>query len=186
MTTSRLIQASLVACGALWLADLEQPDLAEVDARERMAEEGVEARFVDLHVEDGTASCRNTDGLDPLLPAAHIRVDVGTVENRPDDVEVGVEARASGHDVEADEVPWVGGEGMRGVLARIAVPCDPIRDHRVRLAHIVLRGRLDPRHIQVPLARPQYVFLIGLRQRLCRIDDDRALHSVCDVCEYGL
>src|SRR5215207_8272093 len=98
MTTSRLIQASLVACGALRLPDLEQTDLPEVDARERVAEEGVEARLVDLDLEDAAAAGRYAECLNVLLPAAHVGIDVGAIEDCAYDVEVGVKARTGGND----------------------------------------------------------------------------------------
>ena len=44
--------------GALGVADLEQPDLAEVDVRKGMGDEGVEPLLVDLHVEDLASALR--------------------------------------------------------------------------------------------------------------------------------
>ncbi len=52
---------------ARWVSHLEQADLAEVDVREGVTDEWVEARLVDLDVEDRTASGRHDDGLDALL-----------------------------------------------------------------------------------------------------------------------
>jgi hypothetical protein len=50
------------------VADVEQTDLPEIDGRERVADEGVEAGLVDLHVEDAAAARRHEDGLNiPLV-----------------------------------------------------------------------------------------------------------------------
>ena len=83
-----------------------------------MREEGVEARLVDHDVEDRAAAGGNADGLDAGLELGHVLVDPGPVEDRADDVEVGVEARA-GRDPEADGLAGVGRERMGDVLARV-------------------------------------------------------------------
>ena len=56
--------------------------------RERVAHERVEARLVDLDVEDGSASGRHLDGLDPFCGARDVGVRPGSVEDGADDVEV--------------------------------------------------------------------------------------------------
>ena len=86
------------------VADVEQPDLSEVDAREGVAHERVEAGLVDLHVEDAAPACRDERGLDVALELRHVSVDPRSVEDRPDDVELRVVARPGVDDPEADSL----------------------------------------------------------------------------------
>ena len=79
------------------LAGLEETDLAKVDVREGVADERVETGLVDLHVEDRAAARRNEDCLDALLwRVGDVGVHPRAVEDRADDVEVGVERRSCG------------------------------------------------------------------------------------------
>src|SRR5438874_12920838 len=94
----------LMAHGAGHVADPEQPDLPFVDARERVRDERVEARLVDLDVEHTGASGRYEGSLDVALVPAEVSVDPGPVEQRADDVEVGVQRRAGVDDPEADRL----------------------------------------------------------------------------------
>ena len=80
--------------GAVDLADLEEADLTEVHVGEGVADEGIKAGLVDLHVEDGGASGGDEDRLNAVLRRVRdVGVDPGPVEDRSDDVEVGVEGR---------------------------------------------------------------------------------------------
>src|SRR5690349_3441418 len=76
----------------LHVADVEQADLPEIDGGERVTDERIEARLVDLHVEDAAAASRNHGRLDVALILRHVRVQPGAVEDRAHDVEVDVEA----------------------------------------------------------------------------------------------
>ena len=118
------------------LADLEQPDLAEVDVREGVRHEGIEARLVDLDVEHGPAAGRDADRLHAPLELRHVAVHPGAVEDRADDVEVRVEGRACGHDVESHGLPGIGNERMGDVLVGVAVERRPVRLRRSRLRHV--------------------------------------------------
>ena len=152
-----------------------------------MREERVEARLVDHDVEDRAAAGGNADGLDAGLEPGHVLVDPGPVEDRADDVEVGVEARAGRDNPEADGLAGVGRERMGDVLARVSVPGHPVRHDRVRLQGVVGRRLLEPRAVQVPLARDEHVLAIGRRQRLVGgLDDDGAVHAVGDVRQHRL
>ena len=75
------------------VADLEQSDLARVDRREGVRHERVEARLVDLHVEDAATAGRHGHRLHAVqrVLRVHVGERVGRVEDRPDDVEVAVE-----------------------------------------------------------------------------------------------
>src|SRR5215203_530166 len=84
------------------ISDLQQADLAEVDVREGVRDERVEALLIDLHVEDGAPTGRHGDRLDTALEAGHVTVRPCSVEDRPHDVEVRVQRRAGGDDPEAD------------------------------------------------------------------------------------
>src|SRR6188508_2166950 len=77
--------------GALRVPDLQETDLAHVDAGEGMADERVEAFVVDLDVEDAAAARGHVDRLDAVerVRRAHVAVRIGGVENRADDVESG-------------------------------------------------------------------------------------------------
>src|SRR5919109_135461 len=57
----------LMAHRAFDVADLEEPDLAHVHARERVRDEGVQPRLLDVHVEDRAAAGGHEDGLDVAL-----------------------------------------------------------------------------------------------------------------------
>ena len=81
----------IVPCG---FPDLEQADHPEVDGGEGVADEGVEALVLDLHVEDRAAAGRHADGLDAALEPRQVLVHPRAVEDRADDVEVDVQARA--------------------------------------------------------------------------------------------
>src|SRR5919108_2436931 len=149
---------SLVRSFATRVADLEEPDLAHVDAREGVADERVEPRLVYLHVEDASTPGGHRDGLDVALRVGGVRqvtVHVRAVEDRPDDVEIGVEARPRGHYPEPDDLARIGLERVRRVLAGIAVPGHPVGQHQACLLHVQLRGALDPRLVEVPLARDE-------------------------------
>ena len=73
--------------------DVEESDLAFVDRGERMRDERVEAGIVDLDVEDPSTSGRHCHGLHAVerIVRAHVSERVGGVEDRSDDMEVGVE-----------------------------------------------------------------------------------------------
>ena len=58
--------ALLVRLAAVRVADLQQPDLAEVDAREGVADERVQPGLVDLDVEDAAAARGHRHGLAPV------------------------------------------------------------------------------------------------------------------------
>ena len=63
--------------------DLEQPDLSEVDVREGVRHERIEAGLVDLDVEDAAAAGRHLHGLHAVLRRARdVRVRPGSVEDR--------------------------------------------------------------------------------------------------------
>src|SRR5262249_3728498 len=74
--------------------DAQEAHVAEIDGSERMADERVEARLVDLDVENAAAAGRHECRLDVALVVRHVRVHPRAVEDRADDVKVGVEARA--------------------------------------------------------------------------------------------
>src|SRR3954451_7896147 len=84
------------------IADLEQADLAEHHAREGVGDKRVDPRLVDLDVEDTAAARSDYLALDFLLPRiCEFGVHPGAVEQRPDDVELGFQARPRIDDPEA-------------------------------------------------------------------------------------
>src|SRR5438067_12916336 len=91
---SLMVSSRLVAHRTGDVPDVQQADLAEHDARERVRHERVDPRLVDLDVEDAAAACGNHRGLDPVLRSVtQVGVHPGAVEQRADDVELGVQAR---------------------------------------------------------------------------------------------
>src|SRR5213078_1703323 len=120
-------EATLVAHRSGDVADVQEPDLTEVDARERMADERVQPRLVDLDVEDAAAAGGDERRLNVALIAGHVCVHPRSVEQRPDHVEFGVEARAGVDDPEANGVTGIRAERMRHVLAGVPVPGHPVR-----------------------------------------------------------
>src|SRR3954469_11175459 len=90
-------------------ADVQQADLSEVDGGERVADERIKPRLVDLDVEHATAAGRNESRLDVVLEVRHVGVDPRAVEDRADDVKVDVEARARVDDPEANGLTRVRG-----------------------------------------------------------------------------
>ncbi|TML16866.1 MAG: GAF domain-containing sensor histidine kinase [Actinobacteria bacterium] len=136
--------ALLVRHRPLRVPDLEQADLAEVDVRERIGHERVEAGLVDLHVEDAASARRHLHGLDAVLRRpGDLRVRPGSVEHRPDDVEVRVERRPGRDDPEADAFARIRGQRVRDVLVRVAVERCPVGLHRMRLGHVEAGRLLD-------------------------------------------
>src|SRR5215831_2274648 len=163
------------------VSDVQEADLAEIDGGERMAHEGVEPRLVDLDVEDAPAAGRDERRLDVALVVRHVRVHPGAVEDRADDVKVGIEARARVDDPEANGLTGIGRQRMRHVLAGIAVPRHPVRLLPLGLGHVEGCRLREAGRAQVPLARDQDVVLVGVRKRRPRLDDDRPVHAVRDM-----
>ena len=95
------------------MADVEQADLALVDRREGMADERVQPGLVDLDVEDAAAAGRYLRRLHVVQMLRQVGVDPGAVEDRADDVEVGVDARPGIHHPEAH---GVAGSAVSGCL----------------------------------------------------------------------
>src|SRR5205823_63194 len=111
------------------VADVEQADLALVDGGEGVGDEWVEAGLVDLDVEDAAAAGGHRDGLHVVqrVGGIHVPEGVGGVQDRADDVKVGVERRAGVYDPEADELTGVCREWMLDVLPGVAVERHPVR-----------------------------------------------------------
>ena len=180
------LQRASVAHRSGRVPDLQQTDLAHVDARERVRDEGVQALLVDLDVEDAAPTRGDGHGLHAPLVLAHVAIDPGAVQDRADDMKVRVERRPGRDDPEADGVTGVGGQRVLDVLAGITVPGHPVGIHLLRLRHVERRHVAEPRGGEVPLAGDEDVLVVDGRQCLLGLDDDRAVHPVCDVREHRL
>src|SRR5512133_115321 len=126
---------TLVGHRPLDVADVQKTDLAEVNASEGMVDERVEPRLVDLDVEHAAAAGRDHRRLHIPLILGHVGVDPSPVQDGADDMAGRIEARPGVDDPEAHGVTGVCGQRMRHVLARIAVPTDPVRLLPLRLRH---------------------------------------------------
>jgi hypothetical protein len=92
-----------VAHGAGSVPDVEEADLSELDAREAVRDEGIDARLADLDIEDAATAGRDDGRLDEVLRGVdEIGVQPGAPEDGADDVELCVETRPCVDDPEAD------------------------------------------------------------------------------------
>ncbi len=129
----------------LWIADLEQPDLAEIDVGEGVADKRIEALDVELDVEDAAAAGRHDHRLH--VPQRRVRqtaVAPGAVEHPADDVEVDVVRRPGRDDPEARRLSRLRGERVGDVLVRITVERDPVGQPGAGLAKSSEAGSLIP------------------------------------------
>src|SRR6476620_9476415 len=101
-----------------------------------MVDERVEAPLIDLDVEYAAAAGRNHCRLHVPLELRHVGVDPGAIQDRADDMESRIEAWPGVDDPEAHRVTRVCSQRMRHILARIAVPADPVRLLPLRLGHV--------------------------------------------------
>ena len=113
-------------------------------------------RLAELDVEDHAAAGRDELRLHAVQDVRRRAVEVDAVEDRADDVEVRVEARAGVDDVEAHGVARVGRERVVLVLVRVAVEGHVVGPHLARLLEVERGGRRLAVAREVPLARDEH------------------------------
>ena len=150
-----------------------------------MADKGVQPVLGGSHLDYGTLSGREIDGLGtPVAVVTGLQVDTffdDIVKDRADDVERRVDRRAG---VEHEQTHVFAGRDLDRVVGILR--CHPVEHHEVgsgrRLIGLLVRRRFALR-AQVPVILDQEELVVDRLQPACRFDDDHPEHAVGDVVQ---